>query len=268
MTRHPDDHGDRMKGYEAATDARLDPHLPIYARIDGRSFSRFTRGMARPYEPAMSSAMVATTIGLVDRLHARIGYTQSDEISLIFMEDNPAADGLFGGRVLKLTSVLASLATALFTRWIEHDVVLDGYRDRLPHFDCRVCQMPSRAEAANMLLWRYKDARKNAIQMAAQSAFSAKQLHGRHGGEMLEMLRDAGVDFDAYPGFFKSGTFVRRRTIMRDLTAEELERIPERHAPSGPVERSETIPVECGDFLACTNREAFIFDGADAEIAS
>jgi tRNA(His) 5'-end guanylyltransferase len=256
-----DDHGDRMKNYEAAWDARLDVMLPIYARLDGRSFSRFTRGMERPFDMNMSAAMIATAIGLVERTHARIGYTQSDEISLVFLAENPESDILFGGRLQKLTSVLASLATALFTARVMVDDDFAPYRNRLPHFDCRVCQLPSKTEAANMVVWRYKDARKNAILSAAQSVFSPKQLFGRHGGELLEMLRGRGIDFDAYPEFFKRGAFVRRRTVLRELGAAELARIPEKHRPTGAVARSETAVVTC-DFLACSNREAFLFDGA------
>lgn len=256
--------GDRMKAYEGATDARLDVLLPIYARIDGRSFSRFTRGMARPFDAAMSAAMIATASGLVERSHARIAYTQSDEISLVFLGENPESEILFNGRILKLASVLASLATAIFTARIMADSALEPYRERLPHFDCRVCQLPSKTEAANMFVWRYKDARKNAISMAAQAEFSHKELHGKHGGDMLAMLGARGVDFEAHPDFFKHGTFVRRTTVMRELTPTELERIPEKRRPAGPIERSETAPVACGDFLACTNREAFIFDGAPA----
>ena len=50
--------GDRMKAYEAVeTDRILDASLPIYARIDGRSFSAFTRGMQRPFDERMTGAM-------------------------------------------------------------------------------------------------------------------------------------------------------------------------------------------------------------------
>ena len=261
-----DEHGDRMKAYEAAWEARLDASLPIYARIDGRSFSRFTAGMRRPFDPAMSATMIATAGGLVERTHARIAYTQSDEVGLLFVPERPDSDILFGGRLQKLASILASLTTALFTARLMSECELAPYRNRLPHFDCRVCQLPSQTEAANMLVWRYKDARKNAIAMAAQSLFSAKALFGRDGGAMLAMLGGRGVDFDAYPDCFRHGTFVRRRTVARELSAAELARIPEKYRPSGAVVRSETVAVAC-DFLKCTNREAFVFEGAAPQFA-
>jgi len=257
-----DDLGDRMKAYEAVEGRRFESGLPIYARIDGRAFSRFTRGMKRPFDPAMSKAMVDTTKGLVADTHARIGYTQSDEISLVWLAEGEA-QAFFDGRVQKLCSVLAGLATAHFTAAL---YASDELRDRargLPHFDCRVLQLPSKAESANMFLWRELDARKNAVSMAAQSVFSHKQLQGKGQRDMLEMLAGAGVDFNAYPASFTRGTFVRRVSVERTLTQAEREAIPEKHrpAPEAVVTRTELAVLHMPRFSEVENREAVIFDG-------
>jgi tRNA(His) 5'-end guanylyltransferase len=252
-----DEFGDRMKSYEAVETSRcLNPHLPIYARIDGRSFSRFTRGMRRPFDEAMSSAMVETTKYLVEQTHSRIGYTQSDEISLIWLAEGENADVLFSGKVLKMTSVLASMAAAKFAR-----VCPEGYEDRIPHFDCRVFQLPSKDEGANAILWRALDCRKNAISMAAQARFSPKQLHGRGQADMLEMLASIGVDFESYPGLFKDGTYARRKAVERFLTEYELAAIPEHHRPTGPVIRTEIETMDNIRLKSVSNRVEFVFNG-------
>lgn len=258
-----DDLGDRMKAYEAAGDVRLDGLLPIYARIDGRGFSRFTRGMKRPFDPSMTAAMVETVKGLVEKTHARIGYTQSDEISLVWLADE-GSQVFFDGRAQKLTSVLSGLATALFNRAILADPELAGYADRLPHFDCRVVQLPSREEAANMLLWRELDATKNAIQSAAYAEFSHKALHGKSTKEMRAMMAERGVDFDAFPVAFRRGTFVRRVTEARTLSATEIERIPEgrRPAPNATFLRSDVRVVEMPPLLTVSNRADVLLDAA------
>jgi tRNA(His) guanylyltransferase len=69
----------------------------------------------------------------------------------------------------------------------------------MPHFDCRVFQLPSKDEAANAFLWRAMDARKNAISMVAQSKFSHKKLHGKGQKAMLAMLAEIGVNFEDFP---------------------------------------------------------------------
>lgn len=250
--------GDLMKEYEAQTcDARLNPHLPIVARIDGRSFSTFTRDMVKPYDEALSAAMNEVCSVLVEKTHARIGYVQSDEISLVYLADNPESSVFFDGRVQKLTSVLASLAASVITRQMVR------YSSRLPHFDCRVMQMPDRTEAANLFLWRWKDAIKNAVSGLAQKHFSPKQLSGKHGGEMLAMLREKNIEFNDMPIAYRVGTFWRRGVVKRELTADELARIPEKHRPDGPVTRSQMQSFHIENFFCVGNREAVIFDGAD-----
>lgn len=257
--------GDRMKAYEAVEDRRLDSRLPIYARIDGRGFSRFTAGMARPYDAGMARTMIETASGLVERTHAKIAFVQSDEISLVWLADGDTAQTIFDGRIQKLCSVLASLSTALFMAALTKDDRLCRYAERLPHFDCRVLQLPSKTEAANMLLWRELDAQKNAISGAARGAFSHKALHGKNGAEMLSMMSEANVDFAGYPVCFRRGTFLRRVSFYRPFTSDELARIPEKHRPADGscVGRSEVRSIDMPPFRAVINREAVVFDGAD-----
>lgn len=259
-----DEFGARMKAYEAVETARkLDPLLPIYARIDGRAFSAFTRGMERPFDARMTVAMVETTKYLVHNTNARMGYTQSDEISLVWLADKPESDVLFSGKVQKMVSVLASMAAAKFAT-----VIPVEFAGRLPHFDCRVFQLPSKDEAANAFLWRAMDARKNAISMVAQANFSHKALFGKDQKAMLGMLAEAGVDFEAFPASFRRGSFVRRDVVERMLTDDELSRIPEKHRPTGAVTRTDMKVVDIPPFNKVMNRVAVIFDGADPALCA
>ncbi len=78
------DFGDRMKLYEAVeSDRRFMPLLPVCARLDGKRFSKFTEGLARPYDKRMADLMCKTAAYLVEETNANIGYTQFDEISLV-----------------------------------------------------------------------------------------------------------------------------------------------------------------------------------------
>lgn len=258
-----DNLGDRMKAYERReTERTFLPMLPIYARIDGRCFSRFTKGMARPYDEQMSGAMVAATKALVEQTHARIGYTQSDEISLVWLAEDPKSEMLFAGKVQKITSILAALATAAFTRAILSSP-LASFAERMPHFDARAFQLPNKTEAANVILWREQDATKNAISMAAAHFYSHGALHGKSGAEKQEMLFAKGVNFNDYPAFFKRGTFVRRIVAERELSAEEISKIPAKHrpAPGQTFTRSSVETIDMPRFGSVTNREAVIFDG-------
>ena len=259
------DLGDRMKSYEAhETGRRFVPLLPIYARIDGRGFSRFTKDMDRPYDERMIAAMVETTRRLVEATEALAGYTQSDEISLLWYRPEPKAQVFFDGKIFKIVSVTAALATSIFT-----ELARGHWPEKVagspPIFDCRAFQLPTRDEAANVFLWREMDATKNAISMAARALFDPKQMHGKTGDEMQEMMFGAGVNFNDYPARFKRGTFVLRRTVHKELEAETLAKIPPAHRPEGPIERQVIDAVDMPRFGKVTNRVAVLFDIAEPE---
>lgn len=223
--------GASMKAFEGLeTDRRFDPAFPVYARLDGRGFSKFTKGMQKPFDLDMRGAMVETARYLVEKTSARIGYTQSDEISLFWMKDEDGGDIFFNGKSHKMTSVMASLATAKFL-----SIAMEKWPDRcarnLPVFDCRVCSLPDLEACADMFLWRVLDARKNSISMAAQAHFSHKQLTGVSTRDRIALLRKKGHDWNDLPTVLKEGTWLQRVVHERRLTNREWYRIPEGRRP-------------------------------------
>ena len=259
--------GDRMKGYEALlAGQKLMPLLPALARIDGRGFTKFTRGLRRPFDERLSRLMIETTRRLVAETGARVGYCQSDEISLCWLADTHQGQIFFDGRMQKMVSTLAASATVIFNRLLPSYLPTE-YLDREPTFDCRVSNVPNREEAANVFLWRELDATKNSVSMAARYYYPHAELEGKSGEAMQELLRRKGVNWNDYPRFFKRGTFIQRRTRLRKFTFEELDRLPEKHAarrdPELLVERSEYAELEMPPFRKVTNRVAVIFEGEE-----
>lgn len=258
--------GDRMKLYEKMeAGRRCMPRLPICARIDGRGFSRFTKGMKRPYDPALSEMMIETTRYLVEETHAVVGYTQSDEITLIFYSDEPKSQVFFDGRIQKMNSILAAMTSVKFNALLP--ARFPDRVARLPVFDCRLWTVPTREEAVNCLLWREQDAVRNSISMAARAHYSHNQTMHKNTAELHDMLHEEGVNWNDYPAFFKRGTYFQRRKVTRKFTTEELESLPPRHAahtnPELVVERTEVRNLELPPIGQVTNRAAVIFEGAD-----
>jgi tRNA(His) guanylyltransferase len=265
-----DDLGDRMKRYEdMECDRRLMHKLPVMARIDGRAFHTFTRGMDRPYDDLMTRLMIDTTKYLVQETNACMGYTQSDEITLAWHVLDPKAQIWFDGRITKMVSQLAAQATLWFNRRLAE--LAPEYLDRLPTFDARVWNVPDRTEAANVFVWREWDATRNSLSMAASCCYSANELHGKNGSQQQEMLFQKGVNWDDYPVAFKRGVYIQRRKVFKPFSAEEIDRLPAKHtARSNPdlvVERSEYRQIEMPVITTVLNRESVIFDGCDPVVA-
>lgn len=216
---------DRMKDYENREDRRLIPLLPTLARMDGRAFHALTKKMERPYDKRFSDCMKTTMLQLAQETHALVGYTQSDEISLLWHHEDHKSQMFFNGRVIKMISALASLATIYFYKALM--TIYPEYADRCPTFDARVWQVPTKAEAVNALLWREQDAVRNSINMASQYYYSHGELLHKSNAEKQELLFQKGVNWNDYPAFFKRGTYGHRVVLERILTQEEASKFPE-----------------------------------------
>lgn len=223
--------GDRCKAFEMAEAGRKAMlGLPLLARLDGRAFHSFTRGLKRPHDPDFVTCMLETTKALVEEFRPRVGYTQSDEITLAWLEPSGGRSQYpFDGRFQKMTSVLAGYASAVFARLVLR--YLPAKADAVPCFDCRVWQVPTIDDALDVFRWREDDAVKNSVSMLAQAHFSHRQLHEKHTRDKLIMLEERGVVWGNEPTHVKRGVYLKRRTVERELTPDELARIPEKSRP-------------------------------------
>lgn len=254
--------GDRLKEYEAReTSRKFFKQLPVYARIDGRGFSKLTKNLARPYDETFAFCMINTTKALVEKTNAKIGYTQSDEISLAWLIDNEESEMFFDGKIQKLCSVLSSMATSYFITNLLKSPLQDLINQN-PHFDCRVFQLPTETEATNCFVWREQDATKNAISMAARAYFSHKQLQGKNSKEMIDMLWEKGINFNEYPTFFRRGTYCRKQYYNSEIGDDIWNKIPENKKPSTrSVIRSCIDKIDMPIITKVTNRNDVIFRG-------
>src|ERR1700752_1801899 len=148
-----DDLDARMRRFETAHDHCVLPGLFMVARIDGRSFTRLTREVHKfeaPYDACFRDHMIATVEHLMTcGFRVVYGFTQSDEISLLFHRDEDA----FERKLRKFDSLLAGEASACFS------LCLGG----IAAFDCRISQLPSEQHVLDYFVWRQEDATRNAL---------------------------------------------------------------------------------------------------------
>ena len=263
------DLGDRMKLYEGKeSDRRFVPLLPVLARLDGRAFHSFTKGMKRPYDSTFRALMVNVAHGLIEETNALVAYIQSDEISLVWYSPDPESQIWFDGRIQKMTSQLAAHASVIFNLLLPSffpDKAKNRDAGNYPTFDARVWTTPTLEEAANCFLWRERDATRNSILSAGQAVFSHKQLHGKNTSTIQDMLHEAGINWNDYHPDFKRGTWLQKKRVVRPFTTDELDKLPERHharmTPNLDVERWEIQRSNMPPFGTVTNRADVIFLG-------
>lgn len=255
-----DEFGDRMKDYEGSyTHQSIPPSQVLCVRIDGKGFSKFTKGFAKPFDDRLTKSMVDTTKELVSLTNAAIGYTQSDEITLIYSMGEKQIEHIFGGKTSKINSIIASMATANFNKFLSEN---SNSVDKLAYFDCRSWGVPNNIEASNVLLWRVQDARKNSISAMMRWTCGHKAMDGLSGEQMKEYMLKEGKDWNDLPDRWKYGVYVKRENFETQLSDEVWNKIPEDKKPlDRNVIRSGIAEIDLGYYgdLSLEERVKFIF---------
>lgn len=256
--------GDLHKKFESRLETNVMSGSPVIIRLDGRSFHTFCKNMNRPYDQRMTSAMIDTTKYLVASTQANVGYVASDEITLAYRNDDVSKEMMFSGRIQKLCSIVASMATAKFNQIIS--TTIPEKANLLPVFDARVFQYPTLDLAAETFLWRETDATRNSLTMAAHTYYSNTDLHKAGFTTKHNMLHAKGVNWNNYPPAFKRGTYVAARKSSKMLTDEELVAIPIKHRPIGAVIRNEVIDLDLPPYTTIANPIDVLFYGAEVVV--
>ena len=241
------------------------PTLPVIIRLDGNNFHNWTKGLYKPFDWKLTELMTETTKFLVEETNAIIGYTQSDEITLILYSDDRKSAIYNEGKKQKIISKLSAKCVNFFN---EKRKELLPLHDKLAVFDCRIYQTPTLQDACVQLLWRENDATKNSISMLAQSLFSHKELQNLNGNQMQDkMLIEKNINWNDLNTKLKRGTYVKRVKSSKPFTAEELKKLPPKHMahknPNLIINRSIIKEIEYPIFNKIDNKIDVVFFDAE-----
>jgi len=236
-----DDLGTRMKTlYEQIPKTKLMRRTPVMIRIDGKAFHTFTRGFKRPFDEVLIKTMQETTKYLCENIQGCVlGYTQSDEISLVLVDyQRFETSAWFDYEIQKMCSIVASMATMAFNKYFANNVkefiynngenyykdsneykFCQVYREAMDKgamFDARVFNIP-KEEVTNCIYWRQLDASRNSIQMVGQANFSHKELQNKSCNDIQDMLMtQKDINWNDLPTYQKRGScVVRNKYISR-----------------------------------------------------
>lgn len=218
--------GDRMKNIEGRFTFFLPRRCYTVIRLDGKAFHTFLKKVKKPFDRDVMDCMQGTALALCKEIGgAKIGYTQSDEITLILTDfDTIKTQAWFDGNLSKIISISASIATSEFNklwkiRQVENfikahievspnDILTFMSSIKNANFDSRAYVTADPWEAYNSIKWRVDDASKNSIQMIAHTLFSTEELKKKGFSDLNEMLFQKGHNFNDYPTDCKRGAFI------------------------------------------------------------
>ena len=199
-----DDLDAKMRVYEQSLDQMLLPELYLVARLDGNRFTRLTKEICSfeaPFDTLFRDMMIETVKSLMTYgFRVVYGFTQSDEISLLFHPDEET----FGRKVRKYNSLLAGVASAAFSMQLGQQAI----------FDCRMVPLPTIERVQDYFLWRQEDAHRNSLnahcywmlrKQGKSVAEATKLLEGQSVSYKNELLFQNGINFDKLPCWQKRG---------------------------------------------------------------
>ena len=226
-----DDLDKKMRVFETTYDHCVLPGLYIVARLDGRNFTTLTKEICAfeaPFDEKFRDVMIETTKHLMTcGFRILFGYTESDEISLLFHPEEEA----FGRKTRKLNSILAGEASAKFSLLLGHHGV----------FDCRISELPQTDNVVDYFRWRNEDAHRNALNAhcywmlrkqgetasAATALLLKKTISAKN-----EFLFENGLNFNDLPNWQKRGVGLYWETYEKEgkdgLTGENVTAVRKR----------------------------------------
>ena len=168
-----------MRELEYFHGLRLLPNTWCVIRVDGRGFSKFTEEhYEKPFDEKLHQHMKETTRILFEELQADYGYTESDEISLLFRPQW----ALFSRSLEKIVSVSAGLASSAFTK-------VSGL---MGHFDSRVWLSAKEESVIDYFRWRQSDGARCCLN---QWCYWTLRKEGLNATEATAELEGQGEDF-------------------------------------------------------------------------
>lgn len=250
-----DELGKRMKEYyEGIPKTKLMRRTPVAIRLDGKAFHTFTRGFKKPFDEVLINAMQETTKYLCENIQGCVlGYTQSDEITLILVDYKKLNScAWFDYEVQKMCSIAASMATMAFNKFFANEVkkfkfntggsyapqsvtahekmlryekTLEQAVSRGAMFDARVFNVP-KEEVTNLIYWRQLDATRNSIQMVGQANFSHKELQNKSCNDIQNMLlTEKNINWNNLPAYLKRGSCCIKKDTTTSIDVRENDEV-------------------------------------------
>lgn len=239
--------GDMIKKAENGSTEDIDGTKWISLRLDGHGFGKKIKKLKelgvleQNYSKTFSEVMAQSLKELMKNWDAVIGYTQSDELSLLippvgFNRLGKMNHHQYSGRHDKLIS---SCAADMTSQFITNLIKITDVVEKSPNlvhtimevhmrFDCRVASYQSFDEAKGVLLWRGQDNFKNGINDHMYHLYANKpqykEIMGSHTEKKIDWLFNKLEDMPGKLAMHGSW-FVREKVEKRTINQKTKQEV-------------------------------------------
>ncbi len=208
-----------MKEYEQFSQLKVVLDLPLILRVDGRSFSQYTKDLKleKPFDERLADLFIETSKDLIREFNPRYIYTFSDEINII-IEDIP-----FNGRIEKINSVYASFISSSFMKHL----IIDNEKFDIDVTSLKPVSFDSRTitttNVEEYLKNRQQEAWRNCLNGYAQNMLKSlypkedvsERLYKLKKSEIHDLLYDNGINISKVPTWHKRGIAVYKKKVQK-----------------------------------------------------
>jgi tRNA(His) 5'-end guanylyltransferase len=219
---------DRINSYQELSDHQLMKRLPVVIVLNGRSFSKLSSLVDKPFSPDFMELMIAAMVKLCQEVDGVIfAFTFNDQIVVAMRNDQTSnTDAWYNNKIQAIVSAASSLATLEFNKIKDtKDIKLLG--DAV--FTAKTFVVPSIMELTNTIIHMQQNCFHTALSQACfyellkrYNSDEVKQmLAGKSPKQKSEILyEECKIDFNSYPLPFKRGVGAYRSPKLNPKSQE------------------------------------------------
>lgn len=221
---------DRINNYIAHSNFKLINKLPVIINVNGRSFSKTTALLDKPYSLPFMEALTATASHLIQEIDGVVfAYIFNDEIILLTRNDqNPDTTAWCDNNVQRIVSSVASISSLYFNNYAA-SINLDIAE---AIFTTTTFVVPNMTEATNTLICKQQQNLQSSVQLACFYNLLKKGMNknvikemtsGLDREEKINLLeQECKVNFNEYPTGFKHGVACYKKSYITEYEGQEI----------------------------------------------
>ena len=219
----------RMKLYENNCPIKIKPTQYFIVRLSGVDFKNYTRQFGKPLDGNFAKVMIMVLNKMVDKFNPKVGFTYSDEISLVFSSCNE-----FDGRSNKICSIMSSFCSVTFNKLIVNIISKDiaNYskdfesfiNNSIPIFDTSIIVF---SPENIMEITRYFvlksniDSRRQCLKEYAIHYIGEEAIKNKNVLQLRAELKKIGFDYiNSVPLFLRQGIYSKKINTNTEANTE------------------------------------------------